>query len=138
MPICNCNTSIMDNDSNNKYRHLKHGLTDEYSHRHDDTAGCSLSIYNLSCVCLHCLCTDAWVFTVERCQHRRPRFGGAVRQTRFGPICQKTAASPCEAAAVITREQSAILARNANAAHAGTHYFMVALCNRETIYIFIL
>jgi len=30
-------------------------------------------------------------FTVERCQHRRRGFGGAVRRTRFGSIRQKTA-----------------------------------------------
>jgi len=32
--------------------------------------------------------TDARVLTVE---HRRLRVGGAVRRTRFGPICQNTA-----------------------------------------------
>jgi len=58
------------------------------------------SIHNLSWVCLHCLCadighapgqTDASVFTVERCQHRRLGVGGVVCRTRFGPIRQKTA-----------------------------------------------
>ena len=89
MPISNCNTSIMVTIQTTKDMHLKHGLTDEI--QSPTCWHCSLSIHNLSCVCLHCLCTDARVFTVERCQHRRPRFGGAVHQTRFGLIRHKTA-----------------------------------------------
>jgi len=60
---------------------------------------CTIYIYcALSSVCALDGCQtiagftpDARVFTVERCQHRRLRVGGAVRRTRFGPIRQRTA-----------------------------------------------